>query len=56
MPRSPFEIAFDHLAECPNCCLVTRKMCLDGRLLFEAAHRAAVMLAGMDTKEPLAKA
>lgn len=47
MPRTPFEIAFDHYEECQRCSYAERRLCPDGQALFEAAHEACKRLASM---------
>lgn len=56
MPRSPFEILFDHLEDCDDCDYASRRVCLTGRLLFNAALKAARMIGGLDIETPVAKA
>jgi hypothetical protein len=54
MPRSPFQIAFDHFEDCPHCDYGERRLCPDGRALFTAAYEACKLLAGDEV--PAAKA
>lgn len=44
MPRSPFQIAFDHYEECSDCDYAARRLCERGRDLFRVAHDACVLL------------
>lgn len=46
MPKSPFELCFDHVDECPDCSYVDRRLCPTGRVLFKAAHDACKLIAG----------
>lgn len=48
MPKSPFELCFDHVEDCRECSYATRKLCPTGKALFDAAHEACKRLAGMD--------
>lgn len=56
MPRSPFEIAFDHLDSCAECDFVSRRMCPAGRALFNAAHEACKLIAGGEIPQGKAQA
>jgi hypothetical protein len=56
MPRSPFEICFDHVERCDECDYGARRLCLDGRLLFNAALEACKMIAGASDEKPKAQA
>lgn len=56
MPRSPFQIAFDHYDECPECNYADRRLCRDGKALFDAALKAATTIAGLDVERPAVKA
>lgn len=51
MPRSPFQIAFDHYDECAECNYGERRLCPDGRALFKKAHDTCVMLASPEPPE-----
>jgi hypothetical protein len=48
MPRSPFQIAFDHFDDCPDCDYAERRLCPAGRVLFEAAYRACQLIVSGD--------
>lgn len=59
MPRSPFQILFDHLDDCEHGCSPSGSpLCQDGRALFDAAVKAASLIGGIDADalEPTAKA
>ena len=45
MPPSPFTLCFDHVDNCTTCDYGERKLCPTGRALFDAALKAATMLA-----------
>jgi hypothetical protein len=42
---SPFQRAFTHYDDCVDCRYADRKLCPIGKVLFDAALRAAEMLA-----------
>ncbi len=46
MPSSPFEICFRHVEQCNECDYAARRLCLTGRLLFNAALDACKLIAG----------
>jgi hypothetical protein len=48
---SPFSRAFDHVLDCEHCDYAERRLCPTGRVLFQAAHDAAVMLASPEPPE-----
>jgi hypothetical protein len=58
MPRTPFEIAFDHAwDECqsePRCDFAASRLCPIGQALFDAAHDICQRFVDLDT--PKAKA
>lgn len=58
MPSSPFSLFFDHLHDCQDGCEypLTTRLCLTGRLLFNAARDAAAMIAGNVAPEAKASA
>ena len=56
MPSSPFEIAFEHYEQCDSCDYASRRLCLTGRLLFNAALEACRLIAGASDETPRAKA
>jgi hypothetical protein len=56
MPASPFTLCFDHVDDCPQCDYGERRLCPTGRALFEAALKAATMLAGDEAPEPRGQA
>ncbi len=56
MPPTPFEIAFQHYEDCPQCNYAEHRLCDAGRALFRAAHDLCVKLASVDLETPKASA
>ena len=44
---SPFERAFDHYDRCSECSYAERRLCAQGRALFEVAHETCKRLVVM---------
>lgn len=56
MPKSPFELCFDHVDDCPECDYARRHLCPTGRVLFKAAHDACKLIASDDIPSPKGQA
>ncbi len=56
MVKSLFALAFDHVDDCTECDYGERRLCANGRALFNAAHDACKLIAGAEIPQTKASA